>query len=64
MTGNKKKRAWSCRSATLLLVALALLKIVDREQAKAVTGHGSVTRINARLLALVRAGYLRRILVG
>jgi hypothetical protein len=34
--------------------------VVDREQAKIVAGFGSTTRANARLLALTRAGLLRR----
>jgi hypothetical protein len=37
---------------------------LDREQAKLVGPFGSTTRANARLLALTRAGLLRRTLVG
>jgi hypothetical protein len=47
-----------------LLVALMLLRFVDCQQAMLVAGFGSVTRANARLLLLVRAGYLRRQFVG
>lgn len=47
-----------------LLRELALLRIIDREQAKIVAGFGSTTRANARLLALTRAGLLRRFFLG
>jgi len=43
-----------------LLQDLALLRIIDREQAKTIAGFASTTRANARLLALTRAGLLRR----
>lgn len=46
------------------LEELAILRVVDRDQAKAVAGFGSVTRVNARLLALTRAGLLRRFFLG
>lgn len=44
--------------------ALADLRIIDREQAKIVAGFGSTTRANARLLALTRAGLLKRFFIG
>jgi len=47
-----------------LLDELALLRIVDREQAQIVCGFRSVTRANTRLLALTRAGLLNRFFVG
>jgi len=47
-----------------LLRELALMRVVDREQARTVAGFGSTTRVNARLLALTRAGLLRRFFVG
>jgi hypothetical protein len=47
-----------------LLRELALLRIIDREQAKTIAGFGSTTRANARLLALTRAGLLRRFFVA
>ncbi len=47
-----------------LLRELALLRIIDREQAKLVGGFRSTTRVNARLLALCRAGLLKRYLLG
>jgi hypothetical protein len=39
---------------------LATMRTIDREQAKLVAGFGSTTRANARLLALTKAGLLRR----
>lgn len=47
-----------------LLRELALMRVVDREQAKIVAGFGSTTRANVRLLALTRAGLLRRFFLG
>lgn len=47
-----------------LLGEIALMRIVDGEQAKVVGGFGSRTRVNARLLALTRAGLLRRFFLG
>jgi hypothetical protein len=46
------------------LEELAMLRVVDREQAKIVGPFGSTTRANARLLALTRAGLLRRFFLG
>jgi hypothetical protein len=40
------------------------MKMIDREQAKVVAGFGSTTRANTRLLALLRAGLLKRIFAG
>lgn len=47
-----------------LLRELSLMRVVDREQAMIAGGFGSVTRINTRLLALTRAGLLRRFFLG
>src|SRR6266849_5368834 len=47
-----------------LLRELAVMRVIDREQAKTVAGFGSTTRANARLLALTRAGLLRRFFLG
>lgn len=47
-----------------LLEELATVRVVDREQAKLVAGFGSTTRANTRLLALSRAGLLRRCFLG
>jgi Replication-relaxation len=47
-----------------LLRELSLMRVVEREQAKIVGGFGSTTRANTRLLALTRAGLLRRFFLG
>ncbi len=47
-----------------LLRELAVMRVVDREQAKIVAGFGSTSRANVRLLALTRAGMLRRFFLG
>lgn len=44
-----------------LLGELHALRVARREDAATVAAFGSVTRVNARLLALTRAGYLRRV---
>lgn len=47
-----------------LLKELALLRVIDREQAKVIGAFGSTTRVNTRLLALTKAGMLRRFFLG
>lgn len=47
-----------------LLKELAVMRVADREQAKIAGGFNSTTRVNARLLALTRAGLLRRFFLG
>lgn len=47
-----------------LLRELAVLIVVDREQAKVVAGFHSTTRVNVRLLALTEAGLLKRFFLG
>src|SRR5258708_7803247 len=47
-----------------LLREVAMLRVMDREQAKLIAGFGSTTRANARLLALARAGLLKRFFLG
>jgi hypothetical protein len=47
-----------------LLQELAIMRVIDRDHAKIVAGFGSVTRVNTRLLALTRAGLLRRYFLG
>ncbi|HEY6763216.1 MAG TPA: replication-relaxation family protein [Candidatus Sulfotelmatobacter sp.] len=47
-----------------LLRELALLRVIDREQAKMIAGFWSTTRANRRLLALVRTGLLKRFFLG
>lgn len=63
MTGNNKRLVLQPRDR-LLLEELATIRVVDREQAKIVAGFGSTTRVNTRLLALSRAGLLRRCFLG
>lgn len=60
MTGNKRKGLLVQARDRRLLDELAVMGVIDREQAKIVAGFGSTTRANARLLALTRAGLLRR----
>jgi len=47
-----------------LLHEFSVFRVIDREQAKLIGGFGSTTRANARLLALTRAGLLKRAFVG
>jgi hypothetical protein len=64
MAGNKSRgmvlqdRDWH------LLRELAVMRILDREQAKRVAGFKSTTRANARLLTLTRSGFLNRFFLG
>ena len=48
----------------MLLRDLATMRVIDREQAQVIAGFRSVTRANARLLALTRAHLLNRFFVG
>ena len=65
MTGIDMKRGLVVQPRDMkLLGELAIMRVVDREQAKIVAGFGSTTRANARLLALTRAGLLRRFFLG
>ena len=43
---------------------LSIMRVIDREQTKIVAGFGSTTRVNTRLLALSRAGFLKHAFVG
>jgi hypothetical protein len=63
MTGNNRRLVLQPRDRRLL-EELATMRMVDREQAKMVAGFGSTTRANTRLLALFRAGLLRRCFLG
>lgn len=47
-----------------LLRTTALLRAIDREQARMIGGFTSVTRVNAIMLRLVRAGLLNRFFLG
>lgn len=64
MTGNSKTRIVLQERDRHLLKEIAVMRVVDREQAKCVAGFGSLTRANSRLLALTRAGLLRRFFQG
>src|ERR1039457_6757021 len=71
MTGIKKTTENGKRRGLILqprdfaiLWALSVMRVADREQLKIAAGFGSTTRINTRLLALVRAGLLRRCFLG
>lgn len=47
-----------------ILRTTALLRAVDREQARAIGGFTSITRVNATMLRLVKAGLLNRFFLG
>ena len=47
-----------------VLWQLSLMRMADRDQLMTAAGFHSITRINARLLALYRAGLLRRFFIG
>jgi hypothetical protein len=47
-----------------LLRQLFLMRLADRDQLMVAAGFGSITRTNARLIALYRAGLLRRFFIG
>lgn len=64
MTGNKEIRIVIQQRDAQLLRELCDMRIMDREQAKAVAGFHSTTRANARLLKLHQAGLLRRFFQG
>ena len=64
MTGNDRKGLVLQDRDRHLLRELAVMRVIDREQAKVAAGFGSTTRANARLLALVRSGLLKRFFLG
>jgi hypothetical protein len=47
-----------------LLREVAVLRVVDREHAKVISGYRSTTRVNRRLRTLARAGLLKRFFLG
>jgi len=47
-----------------ILKAVGLMAVADRDQVKSACAFGSTTRVNARLLVLVRLGMLRRFYLG
>ncbi len=67
MTGTerKRKRGLIAQPRDLnLLRELALMRVADAKQLALAAGFHSTTRINTRLLALYRAGLLRRFFIG
>jgi hypothetical protein len=64
MNGNEPKVLVVQGRDLRLFRELAVLRVLDRELAKVVAGFTSTTRANARLLALVLAGLLRRFFLG
>jgi hypothetical protein len=64
MTGNEHRGMVIQERDRHLLRELAVMRVIDREQAKVVAGFGSTTRANVRLLLLTRAGLLRRFFLG
>lgn len=64
MAGNERIRLVLQPRDEHLLAELASMRVIDREMAKAVAGFGSTTRANARLLALVTTGLLKRFFQG
>src|SRR5260370_41569884 len=64
MSGNKRQAMVIQPRDEQLLREIAVMRIIDREHAKAVAGFGSTRRVNARLLALYREGLLRRFFQG
>src|ERR1700722_192884 len=64
MIGNEHRGMVIQERDRHFLRELSVMRVVDREQAKVVAGFGSTTRANARLLALTRAGLLRRFFLG
>jgi hypothetical protein len=65
MAGTKQQRVVVLQNRDRhLLEELALMRIIDRDQAKVVAGFRSTRRVNDRLLALTRAGLLKRVPLG
>jgi hypothetical protein len=64
MNGNEHQGMVIQERDRHLLRELAVMRVIDREQAKTVAAFGSTTRANARLLALTRVGLLRRFFLG
>lgn len=64
MTGNRRTGLVAQERDRRLLRELSVMRVIDREQAELVAGFRSVTRANARLLALTRAGLLNRFFIG
>jgi len=63
MTGNKRVGVTVQDRDRQLLHELSVMRVIDREQAQVVMAFQSIRRANRRLIALVRAGMLRRIFI-
>jgi hypothetical protein len=63
MTGSKRIGCIVQERDRHLLRELGVMRVINREQAQIITEFPSVRRANRRLLALTRAGMLRRIFV-
>ena len=63
MSGNKHGLILQPRDLQLLR-ELSVMRIADREQVKLAAGFTSTTRANTRVLALTRAGLLKRFFLG
>ncbi len=64
MNGNDRTNVILQERDLRLFRALATMRVADRSQAVLAAGFHSTTRANARLLALTRAGLLRRFMLG
>jgi hypothetical protein len=64
MSGTDRKGIVLQERDRRVLQELGVMRVGDREQIKCVAGFGSTTRANGRLLALTRAGLLRRFFLG
>lgn len=64
MRGNNERVVVLQPRDRQLLEELMVMRVIDREQAKAVGGFGSTTRANTRLLSLTESGFLKRNFVG
>jgi hypothetical protein len=64
MSGNERRAVVIQERDRRLLREIGVMRVIDREQAKTVAGFGSTTRVNVRLLALMRSGLLRRFFLG
>ncbi len=64
-TKNGKRRGLIVQPRDInALYELFVMRVADGAQVKIAAGFGSTTRVNARLLALFRAGLLRRFFLG
>jgi hypothetical protein len=64
MIGNERHGMVIQERDRHLLRELAVMRVIDREQAKVVAAFGSTTRANVRLLLLTREALLRRFFLG